>query len=473
MKNKPVASHTISCVSIADKTIKFVQSKGGVISSLQVITLAHRSDEEIGKGLDELFKDKKQKDLGMFILSLPRQIAALHYVRLPSHNPLEIREMARLQASKQLPYEPQAIVLGHQIIRESPDGYADVLLAIVHQDIIKKYLRLLEKNRLEPMEITIDSQGVSRWLKLQSGIDVTQTVAVVELDASYVRLDIVASDALIYSRAFSLTVPAAEYKSKLTEEINKSISAYEKESIGIQPEIMIFTGAEELVSIIDDTLSLQVPFKYIKRSQSQGIQFKSGVALRQGELAKNSFAGLLGMVLSRDALSFNLLPEDTLTKRHKISYARQLYTAAVYVCLIIVIIGAGMFLSFSARKKIIERRTTELSFLSGDVGQIEKKAKKLNYVRNQLAQSNICLDALAEVFRIAPSDIHLVFFGYDNDKPVILKGQAKTLSMVFTFVNNLEASTLFKEVQVRHSSKRKVKDEEVADFEIICPIESL
>lgn len=471
MRNKPSAGQIISCLCIADKTIKFVQSKGGAISALQAITLEHKSDEGISRGLDELFRSKKQKDLGRFILSLPRQIAAFHYVRLPSHNPAEIREMSLLQAAKQLPYEPQAIVLGYQIIRERPDGYADVLLIIVHQDIIRKYLRLLEKYRLEPREITIDSQGVSHWLKLQGSVEAAGPAAIVELDAGYVRLDIVAFGVVIYSRAFSLNAAAADYKLRLTEEINKSISAYEKENIALQPQSMIFTGAEELLNGIDDTLSLQPPFKYIKRSQSEGIQLKSVSAAHAIGLQKNSFAALLGMTLSRGAPAFNLLPEDTLAKRQKISYARQLYTAGALSCLIIAIIGAGMFLGFSERKKIIQRLNAQLSIFSEDVEQIEKKAKKLNYVQSQLAQANICLDALAEVFRIAPADIHLAFFGYDNDKPVILKGYAKTLAMVFGFVNDLEASEIFKEVQARHSSKRKVKDEEIADFEIVCPIE--
>ena len=471
MKTKPVSSSITTCLSITDKAIKLVQSKGSDIVSLQAFVFSHKSDEEIARGMDLLFKGKTQKDLGRFILLIPRQLAALHYVRLPSTKPDEIKEMARLQAAKQLPYEPQAIILGYQVIQVTPEGYSDVLLIIVHQDIIKKYLKFLEKNRLEPQEITIDSQGILRWYNLQKASGPKDSALIVDFDSGYARLDIIAAASAVYSRAFSMSIMSDESKQKLLDEINKSLSAYEKENIGIKPEHIIFTGAEELSDAAKDSMASKLPFTCVKLAQAQGISLKAEGLSQREDFQKHSFTSLLGLALSSDELPFNLLPEDTFLKRQKSAYKQQLRATGIVTSLIIAVIITSMVLHISARKRIIHHLSAQLRELSADVDKVEMMSKKLNYVKTQLGRSSECLDTLTEIFRIAPNDISLAFFGYDTNKPIVLKGQAKTLSGVFNFVNTLEASEMFKEVQVRYSSKRKVKDAEIADFEIVCPIE--
>lgn len=471
MKTKTAARAVITCVSITERVIKFVQSKAGDITALEAVPFTHKSDEEIGRALEGVFKGKTQKELGRCILLIPRQLAALHYVRLPSTKPDEIREMARLQACKQLPYEPQAIILGCQVIRVTPEGYSDVLLIIVHQDIIKKYLKFLERNKVEPQEITLDSQGILRWYKLQKGYDPRACALIIDFDSGYARLDIIVSGIAVYSRAFSLIGTVNEFKQKLVDEINKSLVAYDKENIGIKPESIVFTGAQELVDAIDDSVTANLPFRCIKLTQGQEIALKAHAAIRNHDFEKNSFTSLLGIALSKEELPFNLLPEDTLLKRQRVAYTQQIHKAIVFSCLVIAGVSIGMFFNISERRKVIQGLNAQARSLSGDVDRIEMMSKQLNYVKSQLLQSTVCLDALTEIFRIAPADITLASFGYDVDKPIVLKGQAKTLSGVFNFVNTLEASAMFKEVQVRYSSKRKVKDGEIADFEIVCPIE--
>lgn len=471
MKTKPAVFPITTCLSITDKAIKLVQSKDSDIISLRAFVFSQKSDEEIARGIDLLFKGKTQKELGRFILLIPRQLAALHYVRLPSTKPDEIREMARLQAAKQLPYEPQAIILGYQVIQVTPEGYSDVLLIIVHQDIIKKYLKYLEKNRLEPQEITIDSQGILRWYKLQKAYQLKDSALIVDFDSGYARLDIITCGIAVYSRAFSMSKTNDESKQRLLDEINKSLSAYGKENIGVKPEHIIFTGAEELSDAAKDSMAANLPFTCVKLAQSEGINFKAEGSLQRQDSQKHSFASLLGLVLSRDELPFNLLPEDTFLKRQKSAYKQHLRATGIVSSLIIAVIITSMVLNISARKRIIRQLTARLRALSADVDKVEMMSKKLNYVKTQLGQSSECLDTLIEIFRIAPSDISLVFFGYDTDKPVVLKGQAKTLPGVFNFLNILESSEMFKKAQVRYSSTRKVKDDEIADFEIVCLIE--
>ena len=475
MKNKFIVPPVTTCLSISEEAIKLVQSRfeqrsEPEISCLQSISLKDKSDQEIIKGLNELLQGKRQKDLGRFILLIPRQLVSLHYCRLPSRAPEEIKEMARLQAVKHLPYEPGAIILAYQAIRVTDEGYSDVVLVIAHHDIIRRYLKALEKNKLEPQEITVDSQGIYHWFRLQKDFNREAAVTIIDLDSGFARLDILSGGMSIYSRAFALSLPLSEYKPRLLEEIRRSFAAHEKEGLGPKPAEVLFTGGSEFLNYIDEGFLEGLGLKCLKCRQEQNVIFKTDSGLRLPDLEKNSFAAPLGMAISREKSSLNLLPGDVICAREKIACQRQMYKAGIFSLLIIVTITAAMFWSISLKQKIKRQLSQKLQGLSQESERIEKMAQRLNLVRNQLEQSHSCLDVLSEVFRVAGNDINLIFFGYDDSGPLILKGQAKTLSGVFNFVNALEASNMFQGVQVRHSSKRKLKDEEAADFEIISPI---
>lgn len=477
MKNKSITQPITTCISIAEKAIKIVQSKAGrfgqEVSQLKAIAIKDKTDEEIARGLDILLKEKKLKPKGpgRIILSIPRQACATGYCRLPSTKPDEIKEMARLQAGKLLPYEPQTIVFSYQTLRITADGYSEIILLIVHQALVKRYLRLLEKYEFRPQEITIDAEGMRGWLALEKDAAKDEPVMLIDLDPGCGRLDILAGGRLLYSRAFGLTLPPVEYKLRLLDEINKSLIAYDKEGIGRKPARGFITGAGESLNLIDEDFMKNFNFKCISEPQTQNMHLKADRAVRVSDLKENSFASLLGMVLSPEKPCFNLLPEDILTRRQKDAYQRQMYVSIALFLLIAATLTLSLGMDLLSKRGLKQRLDRQLQNLSSAALRIERMDKKLTLLKNHLEQSNTCLDILTEVFRIAADDVSLILLEYDASGPLLLRGQARTIAAVFNFVNALETSKRFKGIQVRYASKRKVKNEELADFEIVCPLE--
>lgn len=476
MKINLIGPQVITCLSIGERALKLAQSKEErairTIFSLKAAFLSDKSDEELMKALPELLKGQRQKDLGRFIIMIPRQSAAFDIVKLPSVKPDEIREMSRLQAAKLLPYEPHSIIVGCQPIRVTPEGFTEAALIIIHQDIIKRYLKILEKNKLEPQEIAIDSQGICSWLKLQKSGMQEMPQAVIDLDSYSARIDIISQGASVYSRAFALYLPLEEYKIRLSDEINRSLSAYEKENIGERPLRAFFTGAGNLLSCIDEDFISRFNFECVKCPQDENMLFKTISAQGLPELRESSFASVLGMALEVEKPSFNLLPEEMVVKRQKAAIQSQARKAAWLISLIAATAALAMFLNIFEKKRIIKQLNIRLAGLSQEAGRIEKISRKVKLVKDQIkSQPYSSLEVLTEVFRIASEGITLSSFSYESGDYLSLKGQGRALAEVFSFVNGLEASGLFKNVQVRHSSKRKIRNEEVADFEIACPIE--
>lgn len=477
MKNKSIRQPLTTCIAITERAIKIVQSKAGrfgqEISQLKAVAINDKTDEEIAQGLALVFKEKKLKPKGpgRIILSIPRQACATGYARLPSTKPDEIKEMARLQAGKLLPYDPQAIVFSYQTLRITAEGYSEIILLIAHQDIVKRYLRLLEKYEFRPKEITIDAQGMPGWLALQKDAAKDEPVAVVDLDSGCGRLDILASGRILYSRAFGLIAPPVEYKLRLLDEINKSLIAYDKEDIGRKPARAFITGADQSLNLIDEDFMKNFNFKCSSYAQTQDIHLKADPAVRVSDLKENSFASLLGMVLSPEKPCFNLLPEEIVIRREKNAYQRQIYISIALFLLIAATLALSLGMDVLSKRGLRQRLNRQLQNLSSAALRIEIMDKKLSLLKNHLEQSNSCLDILTEVFRIAADDVSLVLLEYDASGPLLLRGQARTIAGVFNFVNALEASKRFKGIQIRYTSKRKVKNEELADFEIVCPLE--
>ncbi len=475
MKTK---EHITTGLSITEKAIKFVQAEyrhqGKEVRALEALPILSKCDEETAAALQKLLSGKKPKDLGRIILSIPRNLATIHYVKLPSVKPDEIREMSRLQAAKQIPYDPGEIVLGHQVIQSSDEGYSDVILIIVHQGIIAKYLGLLKKHKVEPQEITIDSQGIACWFALQKHPSSETPAVIVDLDSDYTRLDVLYRDTFIYSRAFTLDMSSPTgYKQRLTDEINRSLLAYEKERIGQKPEKMFFTGASEPLTHIDQeflaNFSSYEPQKY---PQERSLNLKPGPKLKASSLSFNSFAGLLGITLSQTQPAFNLLPEDVRKKISQTHYKAELFKTMIFAGLSCLALLAGAFFNISLRQNSINRLNQQIMSLSGDSEKMEGLLKKLNIIKAQLKQTH-CIEILAEAAEAAGNEISLVSFNYKLDKPLTLKGQAKSLTDVFAFVNNLEASEAFKETRLQYSSARKAQAGEIVDFEIICSISQI
>lgn len=470
MKTK---EHLTTGLSITDKAVKFVQAEyrhqGKEICALDAAPILAKSDEETAAALQKLLSGKKPKDLGRIILSIPRNLATIHYVKLPSIKPDEIREMSRLQAAKQIPYDPQEIVLGFQVIQSSDEGYSDVVLVIVHQGIITKYLNLLKKHKLQPQEITLDSQGIACWFGLQKHPPIDSPAIIIDIESGYTRLDVLYRDTFIYSRAFAMdTASPTSYKQRLTDEINRSLLAYEKEHIGKNPGKMFITGSSEFLAQIDQeflgNFSSYEPQKY---PQERFLTLNQNPKIKTSSLSSNSFAGLLGITLSQTQPAFNLLPEDIREKINQTDSKAELYKTLIFSGICAMTLLAGAFFNISLRQSGIDRLKQELSSLSSDSEKMEGLLKKMNIIRGQLKETH-CLDILTEAAEAAGNEISLVSFNYKSDKPLILKGQAKSLADVFAFVNNLESSEAFNEARLQYSSSRKGQSGEIIDFEIVC-----
>jgi Tfp pilus assembly protein PilN len=91
-------------------------------------------------------------------------------------------------------------------------------------------------------------------------------------------------------------------------------------------------------------------------------------------------------------------------------------------------------------------------------------------IKNYLLKRGFALEVLTELYNIAPLDLELSDISFDEQGKFSIRGTSESMSIVFSFVENLAKSKYFKNVKTKYTTKRKVGIKDFTDFEIICQL---
>ena len=105
-----------------------------------------------------------------------------------------------------------------------------------------------------------------------------------------------------------------------------------------------------------------------------------------------------------------------------------------------------------------------------ETDSLAQKSREINIVKGRLDIQNSALKYLYEIHKLIPKEVTLTTITFDEADKIILRGQAQEMSDVFELITVLEESAYFQKVQTKHTRKKKIKDREVSEFEIACPL---
>jgi hypothetical protein len=80
---------------------------------------------------------------------------------------------------------------------------------------------------------------------------------------------------------------------------------------------------------------------------------------------------------------------------------------------------------------------------------------------------------LQEVSRILPADIQMASITFQKGQSMVIKGRVLEMPQVFKFIGALEDSPYFKDIQTRYTTRKKIRDVEFNEFELVCPLEGV
>ena len=196
MKNTAVLEISKNYLKIASRG--FSVKKPSQDSACIVKSISSLDDLKISELISKTFTDLKFKPKSL-ALSLPRNLATVRILSLPSSTPDEISKMVDLHVVRVVPYKKEEVATCYSILDTDEQGFTKILLCIAHKDILKRYFKILTDADLFLDNIYLSSYGVWEWI-------LSSHKQEVQSDSVYFGLDIDSdySDLIVFSKKYLL-----------------------------------------------------------------------------------------------------------------------------------------------------------------------------------------------------------------------------------------------------------------------------
>lgn len=462
----------IIALEIEDAFIKYaVSGYSGEKSSLLRIEKKEFSPDdpkEAQKILKDLFGEFKKFN-PFVILSIPRKYFTVRNMRIPSFDEVEIRNILELQATRQIPYAKEEIVTDFKVLEQSQDGFSNVFFAIVHQDIIKKRLDILFSLGINADVVSISTDSEWSWFLEQNIENIKSPFAILDVGDLSAEVIIAAEPSFVFSRSFSYK---HDNPVKFIEELKVTFSSYASES-DIKIEEIIVTGQEAEIDDVSQLIESELNLATKKFQQSEKIMSPDGSEMDMGLFKKDSFNSLLGCVFNPTVLSLNFITKNIVFSRQMKALRKNLYIFIFLFVATLISAALVFYVKIKEKKDFYDQIDSRLKLIEPEVSKLNKITKNISLIKNQLNLKGSSIDIIREIYKIAPANVFLTSLNYEEGKSVVLKGNARTLSEVLKFVNNLETSGYFENAKLKYATNRSIKGQELTDFEINAPLTDL
>ena len=408
------------------------------------------------------------------IYVIPSELVITKNIELPSRDPVEIKDIVNLQASRHTPYGREEIAIDYLTVGITPQNYTKILLVIVNRDVVRRNFEILRKAGIEPTKISFFSETMACSINLCFKLDKEKTpVCVIHVDTAFTVCNIVLGNQIIFVRSIPigvqhLTVEKEMQEGRFVEEIKQSLEIYRNENIDDLPSRVLITGAVEGIKEVGPLVNeaLKIPAEVVSYAPCFSLSQEAAASYVAAKLS--SYLGVLSAAAAFDAVKINLVPEEARLKRlfeerskELIRTVSLLFSFIALACLILL----GKIYTNSLYLQKLNKRFDDLH---QQAGVIEKDFTRIKLIRNYLTQKGMALEVLDEFYNLLPKKVKVSEVDFEKGKTLRFKGTAYSTPEILSFAQELNKSSYFSEAKTRDISKRKEGDSEVADFEIIA-----
>lgn len=396
---------------------------------------------------------------------LSRNKITVRNIDLPSHDPREIEQMLGLHVIRQVPYSKEEIIWGYQNLGFDGVSSSHILLAIAHRDILRKIFNAFAPLKILPERMLFSSPGVIRYIhdSLKDKTILQQASLVLDIDYNYSDLMLIDAQqklrlSVVISRGAE-QLKSEEEKGKFAAELKQALPALRNDLSQASTTQIFLTGAAGNMDNFEAYLGKEINLTThcIRNKDTDNF----------GVISKEvSFTAILGFAYQQKegGICF-ALPEAQIKKEMRLKI-QQLLILGVCLAYIFIMLGLIVFSKFSLRQSYRDKLKTQINQLKAKNDDLTDLVQKVAMVKQYTDTKQSALNYIYELTRVCPDTITLTNFSWERQKSMLIRGYAYRMQDIFSFVNVLENSTMFKGMQARSTRRRKIKDNEVVDFEI-------
>ena len=413
---------------------------------------------DISRTLSRIFQQIGQKKGLEVIAVVSRDRLILRHFDLPSHDPVEIKQMLGLHVVRQVTLPKEEIVWGYQNLGFDGINSSSILLAVAQRLILKNIFNGFVSQNVLPEATLMSSQGVVRYVEnyLKAKSLSQQTYLILDVDYNYSDLILVNNQVLRSSVVISHgaeKLKTGEEKAKFAAELKQALMVFNNEIPGRQPSRLFVSGAK--VDII--------PF--IETQLAKDFNLKPEF-IGSGNQENFSFSAVDGFSSSVKKEDIDFVIPELLIKKEVKQKIRQLLVMGVCLTYVFILSGALVLLRISQLQAYRAKLDAQVSDLRKEAGGLFDLAQKINVVRQYVNPKQSAITYIYELMRNCPDNITITNFIWEGQSSFSIRGYAAQLQDVFNFAKTISEVEIFKGSQTKYTRRRKAKDAELVDFEI-------
>lgn len=402
------------------------------------------------------------------IVVINHQKVVSRYLHLPTQERREIEQMIYFQKSKILPYAPQEIITGYQIVDKDKEGSSFVNVVLVHQDTVRYLLDILKELNIEVDSLVLHTYGVAEFFrKYMPGEQ--EEIILIHLDFPNLEIAVLDKGCLCFSRFVKISQQDPNWQDEMFKKIMETQTLYLRQSSAGPIKKMYLVGRKtdvlESKRILQD--KMLVPVEIIENPR-EAIDINTQVTT---EDFIGAISGLLGFIFRRPPESLNLLPVDLKERKKKAAQVKdRLKLAVISVC--VLIIGLLGFFKYIDNKKIyLSSLETQLQEVKKEASQLETMEKKLNILKARYYERLRILDFFVGLHEVIPAGVFIREMDYNAQiqEEFSIKGTASRHELVFRFASDLKELVMFSdnEIKVKYATSKVTREGEIINFEIL------
>lgn len=473
----PRSAHGLTVLSMDGRWLKLLHVTGSGVGRTITTLMAHPVEGTDDEGMLNLLRQAcaaKGFEPGPVLIANPSHLTTTRLFTLPSTNPKEIRDIVELQSEKHTPYAKEEILTDFRIIETDHAGYSRVLLALSHQDIVHRALKLVEGMGWLLERVGFELEGLVSWFGVAQR-DVREGVLVVELDHEVTTLVILQHHRPYFHRSLGLGVrhlfdDPKEAPARLAAELQRSLDAFEAEGLDVPVSTVALTGQATRFPGLKDLVqkSLELPTTVVP--PFEGCQVAEGAKTPDEAVDQVSFTGLLGLAMEPSEI--DLTPKALKLHRAFESRAKSLMGLGFQVIAGLLLLSCLIVGKAYKNERYHVRLLREQELVAAQARELEETLERLEFVKSWLRRQGQVLEVVSELNQRTPSAILWDSFTFTVGEGIVLKGVSDEIPTVYDFAAELKRSPLFAQVDARRVTKKTVNERDVTEFELVCTLAS-
>ncbi|MCA9520363.1 MAG: type IV pilus assembly protein PilM [Myxococcales bacterium] len=201
-----IGSHSIKLIQLKET------GKGVTLQNFSYIQLPPEAivdgslmnSSDVVSAIQELVKVNKLRNKDVAV-SISGHSVIIKKISLPEQTIDELEESIQWEAEQYIPFDIKDVNVDVEILNpKAGQGQMDVLLVAAKKDVINEYMTLILEANLNPVVVDVDCFALQNQFELNYGRVPDQTIALVNVGASVININIVSNGVTTFTRDITM-----------------------------------------------------------------------------------------------------------------------------------------------------------------------------------------------------------------------------------------------------------------------------